>query len=503
MMIGVSRRNICSHKFKLAVRWQTTGSQTGALSGTVQKFLGLNGIVHSEADYYSDVQEGILSHLERRGLVSQVTGEVLGELVEKKKLGLYCGADPTARSLHLGNLLPLMILLHFNLRGHNITALVGGATGAVGDPSGRATERTAMATDTRLSNVDRIQLQLRRFFENGLDYSYSRNICFKSDQSGIQSFRNNHNWWKDVSLIQFLAEYGGMIRVNQMLSRDSIRSRLESEAGIGFNEFTYQILQAYDFYHLHANENVSIQVGGNDQYGNIVAGIDLISRISKSRGEKNPKPAFGMTVPLLTTASGEKFGKSAGNAVFIDKELTSGYNLYQFMVNTADADVQKFLYKFSLLPLKVIDAVIAKHDQDRSQRIAQRLLAIEVCDLIHGDGEGFSNMVISDLLFGNRDTSFSVNEIADAFERQNLLIHISGEQFGSLSVLALLEKLYFGEKSRSELKKLINAGAVYVGLEKERAKDPSAVLERRHLVEDQVLLIRVGKKDYKVVKVSA
>lgn len=468
-------------------------------SPSVAALLSAHNIETAAADFQHDYNEPLLSHLRRRGLVETcVNEETLAKLADgSSPLGLYCGADPTARSLHLGNLLPLMVLLHFNLRGHNVFPLVGGATGAVGDPSGRATERDAMAQQTRLDNVARISSQLSSFFERAIQYGKSRNSHIAQLQPGTTTLQNNYSWWHDMPMLQFLALYGKHIRVNQMLSRDSIKSRIESAAGIGFNEFTYQILQAYDFYHLNKTRGVDIQVGGNDQYGNIVAGIDLISRLRKTEESAKSSPVFGITVPLLTTSNGVKFGKSAGNAIFIDKALTSSYNVYQFMYNTVDEDVHRFLYKFSLLPTKIIDRVVAAHAADPSQRLGQRLLALEMCDLIHGDGEGDNNFVISEVLFGKKDVrgNFTAEQLLAAFHSQGMVHQLPRNELLQTSLLNLVHKCCGGTKSKSELRRMVKAGSVYLGNTKtHKVADPEATVDTAQLLDDKVLLIRVGKQ---------
>lgn len=464
--------------------------------------LSQHNIAVEEVDFQADFKEPLINHLKKRGLIETcVNEELLADMAENTKFGLYCGADPSAKSLHLGNLLPLMILLHFNLRGHNINPLIGGATGTVGDPSGRSTERNYMEENIRQTNIERISSQFINFFQMAIKYGQTRNDYIKQLSIGNQKLQNNYHWWKDMGMLNFLANYGKHIRVNQMLSRDSIKNRLQSDQGIGFNEFTYQILQAYDFYYLNKNMKVDIQVGGNDQYGNIVAGIDLISRLRKeesaNKEDKELKPVFGITVPLLTTSNGVKFGKSAGNAIFIDKEMTPSFKIYQFMYNTTDEDIQKFLYKFSLLPTSIIDKVVEAHNQDKKLRLGQKLLAFEMCDLIHGDGEGYRNFIISDVLFNKENIKgrFSAEDIISAFKSQNMLIHISRKDLESESIINIMTKCSDLSKSKSSLKRMVSQGAVYLGNTKEFKVDnaDAKVDLDQHLIDDKVLLLRIGK----------
>lgn len=469
--------------------------QSDSLSPSLSKLFDKYSIKVNDDDFEHDLKEPLLKNLEKRGLLETVTNEELVNIAEKKTLGLYCGADPTAKSLHLGNLLPLMILLHFNLRGHNVTSLIGGATGAVGDPSGRTTERDAMAQETRLTNVDRIKGQFKKFFSEGVEYAKSRNpLILKEKSKGEYSLRNNHDWWKDIYMLDFLARYGKFIRINQMLARDSVKSRLSTEQGLGFNEFTYQILQAYDFYHLNKNHQVDIQVGGNDQYGNIVAGVDLISRMKKVKAFNKDRDAYGITVPLLTTSAGVKFGKSAGNAIFIDKELTPSYQIYQFMYNTTDEDVQKFMYKFSLLPLNVIDKIISKHNEDKRKRVGQIALAIEMCDLIHGEGEGFDNFIISEILFSKGPLEYSANEIISAFRKQNLVKSIERSKLFETPVAQILYELYEGKKSKGEIRRTIQNGSVSSGHSKVKISSNEEKINPDTIIDDKLILLRVGKQ---------
>lgn len=469
------------------------------ISPSISKFLQKLNVEVSDADIRHDFAEPVISHLKRRGLIETCTNEEqLLKDAETRQLGLYCGADPTAKSLHLGNLLPLMVLVHFNLRGHRIFPLIGGATGEVGDPSGRDTERSVMANQTRLDHVQRISNQFLNFFKKAIDYGKTRNPRIADISIGSQELKNNREWWKDMGMLEFLAQYGRHIRVNQMLARESIKNRLTSEQGIGFNEFTYQLLQAYDFYYLNKTYNVDIQVGGNDQYGNIVAGIDLIGRLRKAEKPRNAHEVYGVTVPLLTTSNGVKFGKSAGNAIFINEELTSSYDVYQFMYNTTDEDVQKFMYKFSLLPTTVIDKIVNAHNLDKKARLGQTILAIEMCDLIHGDGEGMNNYILSEVLFSKSDIreKFNADEILKALQKQNLVLKIARDELTELNIINLLHMSNNGGKSKAEIRRMIKGGSVYIGNTKAgKVSDPEYLINfETDVIDDKLLLLKIGKK---------
>lgn len=470
----------------------------------------------TKQEYYkTDLEGSLVGHLLNRGLVESLTNDDLYKLTEAngRKMKLYCGADPTAESLHLGNLLPLMVLLHFVLRGHDAVGLVGGATGAVGDPSGRQTERMMLDKKERTTNVEKIQEQMQNFLKNGVKYAQSRHI--EPSEVGDISSANNASWWKSITFLDFLSTYGTHIRISQMLSRDSILSRLQSQLGLGFNEFAYQVLQAYDFWHLFKNEGVNIQLGGNDQWGNITAGVDLISRLQRHFGGAGKDgaelSAYGMTVPLLTTSSGEKFGKSAGNAVFISSKLTTPYQLYQYFINSPDDLVSKLLRALTLLPTKAIDSVVLKkHQEDPGNRIAQRVLAREVVDMIHGPGVGDEMAYITSFLFPTPDQPFDDDITADKliskFKNSGILQKVQLSSFPNpddIRMSTLLSKIF--NKSKSETKNLIKGGGIYFGVNRDQFVDPDDVVlfdKENHLIDGKLFLIRSGKQNYYVVEVT-
>ncbi|KAK7687380.1 hypothetical protein QCA50_009245 [Cerrena zonata] len=441
--------------------------------------------LYLESAYKTDLDISLIGHLQSRYLVESITDDELFKLTEpsaNKKLKLYCGADPTAKSLHLGNLLPLMVLLHFKLRGHDVVGLIGGATGAVGDPSGRTSERTQIENSERDNNIKAILGQITNFIEKGVEYANSRK--YPINKEGDHSFENNASWWSSIKMLDFLATYGRFIRVSSMLGRDSIQSRLNSEAGLGFNEFTYQILQAYDFWHLYKNKGVNLQVGGNDQWGNIVAGVDLISRLQKhDQSDKEKKTGgYGMTVPLLTTPSGEKF----------------------------DEIVEKLLKVFTLLPMSVIEQkVLVQHKSDPGLRIAQRVLAREVVDLIHGVGVGEEMAYITSFLFPTPNQPFddeiSADKLIEKFSRSGIMVDINLNEFpnaNDLKMSTLLSAIF--KKSKSETKNLIKAGGVYLGLDRDQFIDPEDVVlfdKENHLIDGKLLLARTGKQNYYIVRV--
>ncbi|KAH3679486.1 hypothetical protein WICMUC_000931 [Wickerhamomyces mucosus] len=445
----------------------------------------------------------LLQDLTTRGLISQCSSidELESLLLKDVKLGIYSGADPSAKSLHLGNLLPLILLLHFNLRGHNIIGLVGGATGEVGDPSGRTTERDVIKDEIRLDNVKRISNQMEGFLNNGVRYVKSISIN-KIISNGSRETVNNLSWWENVSLLKFLAQFGKHIRISSMLARDSIKDRLSSEQGLGFNEFTYQILQAYDFYHLFKNKNISIQIGGNDQWGNITAGTDLINRLKSQDKNLKSKTSFALTVPLLTTSSGEKFGKSAGNAIFIDNSITPSFEIYQYFIKANDDEVEKLLKIFTFIPSSQIDEIMEVHLNDPSFRYAQRILANEITDLIHGLGSGKVAKIITSILHPFPDQPYpdiSTQDLISSFKSANILKTLSKDQFLDNPFSTIVSELQ--KCSKNEAKKLIKQGGVYQGFNRIRVDESDdLLLTNEILIDNKLLLLRVGKSKYHVVE---
>lgn len=444
------------------------------------------------SSFASITRSSLIDVLRNRGLIQQ-TSQPEKKLSEKLLNGdgvkIYCGFDPTGCSLHLGNLVPLMILLHFYVRGHEIVPVVGGATGKVGDPSGRKSARSSISDSSLLNNVDKISKQLTKFFENGRKYYCNRiSEMDRVAAPGCITVRNNYEWLKDVKLLDFLAVYGKHIRVGTMLRRDSVSSRLASPEGLGFNEFTYQLLQAYDFYHLYKEHGVSVQVGGSDQWGNITSGIDLISKISSS----SDTPAFGITAPLLTTSTGEKFGKSAGNAVFIDPDITTSFDIYQFFLNTTDDDLSKLLKIFTMLPLETINQILSDHNKNPEFRIGQRTLAVEAVDLIHGIGLGQEAQAVSDILYGKAGVPHNARNLIRIFGNAKIL----NTAPRSVSLVQLICDLT--SCSKAEARRKINQGSIYLGPLKKKIKQTEEDL-KPHLIDNEVLILRIGKQNCFVI----
>ncbi|KAI0316255.1 hypothetical protein OF83DRAFT_1127987 [Amylostereum chailletii] len=447
---------------------------------------------------------GLVEELENRGFVSQVTRPALlnSLLASGVPQTVYAGVDLTARSLHVGHILPLLCLLHFQVRGHNVIPLIGGATALIGDPSGRSTERPHMARARVEENVALLTANIDRFFKRASEYAESR---LEPDGHSCRpaTVRNNIEWFDTMGMLEFLRDVGTNARVNSMLARESVQSRLNSNQGISFAEFTYQLLQAYDFLSLHKQAGCTIQVGGSDQWGNIVAGIELINRANdpssagsgESEGEVSVQKGFGITVPLLTTSTGEKFGKSAGNAVWLDEKLTSVLDFYQFFLRTTDADVEKYLKLFTLLPLSRIGHVMEEHKKQPDARAAQRLLAQEVTTLVH-TAEGLRHaQAATRVLFGIDVHDVKATDVVAALTGDPRLHLVDPNSVfnNTAARLAVQCKLV---KSNSAARSLVAMGGLYVN------GKPTTLeykLQKSDLIDDRLLILRTGKANHAVV----
>ncbi|KAK6430913.1 tyrosyl-tRNA synthetase [Oleoguttula sp. CCFEE 5521] len=333
---------------------------------------------------------GVLELLEARGYIKDIAGDrnVLSNLLRKKQVGVYAGVDPTAPSLHLGHLLPLMVLFWFYLHGHHAVSLVGGATARVGDPSGRLKSRERTASSIHASNAQSLHVEVEKLWQNATAAGQKHGYECKTDWR--RQLLDNADWLGKVDIVSFLQLLGSGMRIGTMLGRDTVKNKLEKGDGMSFAEFSYPLLQAWDWWHMFSNHGVQLQIGGSDQYGNIIAGIDAIKHLAQTdQGSESSKlddltAPMGITVPLLTTSKGEKFGKSAGNAVWLDASLTSPFDLYGFLLRTSDQDLPRHLNLFTFLPAAAIDSLLKEHSKDPSKRLAHHVLATEVLQLVHG-----------------------------------------------------------------------------------------------------------------------
>lgn len=415
----------------------------------------------------------LLQDLAWRGLIYQQTDEEsLKDLISKESISLYCGADPTADSLHIGHLVPFLTLRRFQQHGHRPIVLVGGATGLIGDPSGKSEERNLQTLEAVQKNVEGIQKQLAAIFD------------FNGENGAVMV--NNYDWAGSMDIVTFLRDIGKHIGVNYMLAKDTIASRLES--GISFTEFTYTILQAMDFNHLYENLNCKLQVGGSDQWGNITSGLELIRKM-QPEGAK----AFGLTIPLVTKADGTKFGKTEGGAVWLDAKKTTPYEFYQFWINSADADVVKYLKYFTFLSHDEIEKLEKSVQEEPHLRQAQKALAEEMTRLIHGEDSLQQAIKITEALFSGDVRSLSASEIEQGFK--DVPTFNAAETEGNLVDLLVAAKI---SPSKRQAREDITNGAVTVN--GERITDTAYVLQDSDRIEGQFTIIRRGKKKYSLIQ---
>lgn len=416
----------------------------------------------------------ILEDLQFRGLINQVTDEEgLEALLHDEKIKLYCGFDPTGDSLHIGHLVGILLLKRFQLAGHSPIALVGGATGLIGDPSGKKAERTLNSQEIVEHYSMRIKEQLSQF----LDFDAESNPA---------KIANNYDWTGKMDVITFLRDVGKSFGLNYMLSKDSVQTRLES--GISFTEFSYMILQSLDFLKLYENEGCVLQVGGSDQWGNITAGLELI------RKSKEDAKAFGLTVPLVTKSDGTKFGKTEGGAIWLDREKTSPYEFYQFWINTDDRDVVKYLKYFTFLSKEEIEGLASVMEEAPEKRAAQKALAEEVTKLVHGEEALNQAIKISAALFNGQISELTAEEIKQGF-KDVPSFEYNGEVEVGLVDLLVMSKI---SPSKRQAREDVTNGAISINGEK--VQDTSYIMRESDRIEGQFTVIRRGKKKYYLIK---
>ncbi len=419
--------------------------------------------------------KSVLDILKSRGFIEQITDTGLDEELDKGKVTIYAGFDPTAPSLHLGHVIPIMALSHFQRAGHKPVVVIGGGTGMIGDPSGKSDERKLLDLETIAKNAKALKEQFSRFLD------------FNSENGNNAIMVNNWDWLGSYSMVDFLREVGKHFSVNAMMAKESVRARLEDrEQGISYTEFSYMILQAYDFYHLFKEHDCLLQIGGNDQWGNITAGVDLIRR-------KKGTQAHGLTFPLLTTSSGTKFGKTEKGAIWLDPQMTSPYKLYQYWINVDDHDVIRWLKLFTFLESEQLAALEQSLKEKPEAREAQRHLAHEFTLLVHGKETADAVQKVSTILFGGTIENIDKNVI-------NCLIQEVPVSENADAVLAegklLLDLLVSTGlcKSKGAAKRLVTQGGAYIN--NQRCKDLEARVGSEHLLADIGILLRAGKKNY-------
>jgi tyrosyl-tRNA synthetase len=423
----------------------------------------------------------LIQELQWRGLIQDIMPGTEEQLNQEMTSG-YIGFDPTSDSLHIGSLVPIILLMHLQKAGHKPYALVGGATGMVGDPSGKSEERNMLSEDLIRHNTECIAKQLRKFLD------------FDSEKPNAAVVVNNYDWFKDFSFLNFIRDVGKYITVNYMMAKDSVQKRLET--GMSFTEFTYQLVQGYDFFHLNNTLGVKLQMGGSDQWGNIVTGTELIRK-------KSGADAFAFTAPLLKKSDGGKFGKTESGNIWIDAQKTSPYKFYQFWLNAKDDDAENYIKVFTFLSKNEIDALVEEHRADAGKRLLQKKLAEEVTCLVHSRADYEYAVKASQLLF-NDNTAEALKEL-----NENQLLEIlegvdrhevsDAEIKEGKSLLNLVADCGIFP-SKGEARKMIQQGGVYIN--KTKMEDPNEVINAERLLNDKYILVQKGKKKQHLIIVQ-
>ena len=421
----------------------------------------------------------LIEELRWRGMVQDITPGT-EEQLNKEMTSAYIGFDPTADSLHIGSLVPILLLVHLQKAGHKPIALVGGATGMVGDPSGKSEERNLLSEETLRHNQEGVRKQLERF----LNFDKSKLNCAE--------MVNNYDWFKDFSFLNFIRDVGKHITVNYMMAKDSVKKRMEGDAGMSFTEFTYQLVQGYDFYWLYTHKNCKLQMGGSDQWGNIVTGTELIRR--KANGE-----AFAFTCPLITKADGGKFGKTESGNIWLDPQKTSPYRFYQFWLNASDTDAEKWIRIFTFLSFEEIEKITNEHEENPSQRFLQQRLAEEITAFVHGKDELEKAVETTKRLFTNQTAP------VESLSEQDLeqLEGIIKTDFEKIKLNAGIDVVSFLSEtnifpSKGEARKTIQGGGVSIN--RKKVDSIAMKVDTSLLLHEKYILVQKGKKNYHLVK---
>ncbi len=429
------------------------------------------------------MSKNFIEEITWRGMLHDVMPGTEEHLLEAMR-SAYVGFDPTADSLHIGNLVPIMLLSHYQRSGHQPIALVGGATGMIGDPSGKSSERNLLDEATLRHNQEAIKKQLGRFLD------------FESGQENAALLVNNYDWMKDFSFLDFIRDIGKHITVNYMMAKDSVKNRLSSDSsdGMSFTEFTYQLVQGYDFLYLYQNHKATLQMGGSDQWGNITTGTELIRRIGSGKG-------YAITCPLITKSDGSKFGKSEGGNVWLDKNRTSPYKFYQYWLNSSDEDAEKYIKIFTFLDQQTIEDLVISHKEAPHQRQLQKRLAEEITLIVHSKEDLDNAITASGILFGK-----STSEDLNTLDTQTFLDIFDGvpkaeiprSELGSLGIIAALGERTQFLKSNGEARRELKQNAISVN--KTKVKD-DYLLSDKDLINNQFILLQKGKKNYYLIVV--
>ncbi|MEJ1300220.1 tyrosine--tRNA ligase [Latilactobacillus sakei] len=419
------------------------------------------------------MQKNIIDELTWRDAINQQTdADGLRELTEKKSISLYCGVDPTGDSMHIGHLIPFMMMKRFQLAGHHPYIVIGGGTGSIGDPSGRKSERQLQTMEMVQHNVEALSGQMKRLF----------------GEDANVSMVNNYDWLSKISLLDFLRDYGKLFNINTMLAKDVVASRLD--VGISFTEFTYQILQSVDFMHLYKAHDVQLQIGGADQWGNITSGIDMIHKIEGSETE-----VYGLTIPLMLKADGTKFGKTVGGAIWLDPEKTTPYEFYQFWLNQDDRDVVKYLKYFTFLDEAEINELAKTVETAPEKREAQRRLAEEVTRFVHGQAELEGAQKITEVLFSGDIKALDVKEAEQAFQKAPT-VEITAEKKNIVDFLVEAGI----ESSKRQAREDVQNGAITIN--GDRLRETTLEIDPSENFEGKFVIVRRGKKKYFLARVK-
>ncbi|WP_026914074.1 tyrosine--tRNA ligase [Christiangramia portivictoriae] len=429
------------------------------------------------------MEKNFVKELTWRGMLHDTMPGTEEHLMEEMRAA-YVGIDPTADSLHIGHLVGVMMLRHFQLAGHKPYALVGGATGMIGDPSGKSAERNLLDEKTLRHNQDSLKEQLSRFLD------------FDSDHENAAVLVNNYDWMKDFSFLEFIRDVGKHITVNYMMSKDSVKKRLSSESSVGmsFTEFTYQLVQGYDFLHLYRENNCTLQMGGSDQWGNITTGTELIRRIGDGKG-------YALTCPLITKADGTKFGKTEGGNIWLDKERTSPYKFYQYWLNTSDEDAEKYIKIFTFLSKEEIDTLIAEHKEAPHKRELQKELGKQVTTMVHSEEDYNNALAASEVLFG-KSTAADFRKLDEAtfldiFEGVPQADIAMTEIENGLDMIAALAAQTNFLKSNGEARRALKENSVAVN--KEKVKEDYTIT-KDDLINNKYVILNKGKKNTYIIR---
>ncbi|MFA5917370.1 MAG: tyrosine--tRNA ligase [Candidatus Gracilibacteria bacterium] len=413
-----------------------------------------------------------------RGLLYQFTNDSLFEKFDKGEGNFYCGFDPTADSLHLGNFIGFMVGVHLMRRGNKYIALTGGATGMIGDPGGKESERNFLSEEILDNNQKKISAQISTILENlksftGYDFKYG--------------FVNNKDFYVGMGFLDFLREVGKYITVNSMINKDTVKKRIEDPSkSISYTEFSYQLLQGYDFCRLFKDDSVTLQIGGQDQWGNLLTGTELIRK-------KYDSEVHALTWPLITDSTGKKFGKSEGNAMFLDKNKTSPYFIYQYFMNTSDEDISKYMKMLTLLETEEVDEIVKKHLQNPEKREGQKILAYKIVEIIHGAKDAKIAEKISNLMFSDQD-KITIIKNSDKDEINSIFLELGGYNYNSENLFEMIVKSGLAT-SNSDARKTIESGAFYIN--EQKITDIKYDFSNDFI--NGILLIRKGKKNFKLV----